>query len=304
MKKLFFFLLILLLIPVATFVFFSKNENRKINLVKNQIIRVKHEDSGIIEEVPLESYVKGVVAGEMPISFNLEALKAQAVAARSYVLKKLEYNKNNEYDIVDTQANQVYYTNNELKDAWKNNYIENMLKIENAVNGTFGEYIDYNGEVADAFFFSTSTGSTENSGEIFVNQLPYLVSVDSSWDSEVSPLYSTYTSFSLEEFYSLLDIPYSNNLDIEIIRTTSTGRMRELKINGHYFTSNDIIDKLNLRSSYFNLEQDGNEIIINVKGYGHGVGMSQYGAEAMANRGYKYDEILKYYYTGVNIKKI
>ena len=304
MKKLFFFLSSLIIIPIVIIYILNKTEERNFNLIKNQIIRVKHDSNGLIEEVPLESYIRGVVAGEMPISFSLEALKAQAVAARSYVLKKVEYNKTLDYDIIDTQVNQVYYTDSELIDAWEDKYDSNMAKISTAVNSTSGEYIDYNGEIADAFFFSTSTGETENSGEIFMNQLPYLVSVDSSWDSEVSPLYSTNKYFSLEEFYNLLDIPYNDDLDIEVIRTTSTGRMRELKINGYYFTSNDITDYLDLRSSYFNIEQVNDSIVVNEKGYGHGVGMSQYGAEAMAKRGYKYDEILKHYYTGVSIKKI
>ena len=304
MKRLFFFSFLIILIPFIIVNVYRKEKARKLIYRNSKIVRVKHEETGEIEEVPLEGYIVGVVAGEMPISFNLEALKAQAVTARSYVLKKMEYNASNDYDVVDSQMNQVYLTDNDLRKAWNDNYDEKINKIKTAVIDTKNEVITYDNNIIEAFFFSTSTGMTENSGEIFETQLPYLVSVDSTWDSEVSPLYDTNTTFTLEEFYSLLGISYSPNLDIVKTKTTSTGRIKEISINGNTFTAKEVINRLNLRSTYFVIKQDGNNVIINIKGYGHGVGMSQYGAEAMANKGYKYDEIIKHYYTGVEIKKI
>lgn len=101
-----------------------------------------------------------------------------------------------------------------------------------------------------------------------------------------------------------MGLSYSDTLDIEKIDTTSTGRVNKIKINGNTFTGGQMIDKLNLRSSFFEITKDGENVVINTKGYGHGVGMSQYGAEGMARAGYTYDQILKYYYTGVEIKKI
>ena len=266
-------------------------------------VRVKHEDTGIIDVVPFEEYVTGVLAGEMPTSFHIEALKAQAVAARSYVMKKMEYNKDSDYDVVDTIMNQVYLSDDYLRSVWKESYNDKINKIKTAVIETKGEYVSYNGDVAEAFFFSTSVGATENSGEIFSKQLPYLVSVSSTWD-EISPLYSTNKTISLKEFYNLLGLSYSDTLDIEKIDITSTGRVNKIKINGNIFTGGQMIDKLNLRSSFFEIIKDGENVVINTKGYGHGVGMSQYGAEGMARAGYTYDQILKYYYTGVEIKKI
>ena len=304
MKKLLFFSLLIVIVPYIVVILFTKNSEIKFIYNQSKIVRVKHESSGEIEEVPLEGYIVGVVAGEMPVSFNIEALKAQAVAARSYVLKKMEYSTSNDYDIVDTIMNQVYLTDDELKNSWGDSYIDKIDKIKTAVIATKGEVITYDDSIIEAFFFSTSTGMTENSGEIFSSQLPYLVSVDSSWDGDVSPLYDTNTTFSLKEFYDLLGLKYNDNIEIVKTKTTSTGRIREIEINGTSFTASEIINKLNLRSTYFDIKQDGNNVIINVKGYGHGVGMSQYGAEAMANKGYSYDQIIKHYYTGVKIQKI
>ncbi len=303
MKKILFFILLIVLVPYIIVTIFIEDNEIKFIFKENMKVRVKHEDTGIIDVVPFEEYVTGVLAGEMPTSFHIEALKAQAVAARSYVMKKMEYNKDRDYDVVDTIMNQVYLSDDYLRSVWKESYNDKINKIKTAVIETKGEYISYNGDVAEAFFFSTSVGATENSGEIFSKQLPYLVSVSSTWD-EISPLYSTNKTISLKEFYNLLGLSYSDTLDIEKIDTTSTGRVNKIKINGNTFTGGQMIDKLNLRSSFFEITKDGENVVINTKGYGHGVGMSQYGAEGMARAGYTYDQILKYYYTGVEIKKI
>lgn len=303
MKKILFFILLIVLVPYIIVTIFIEDNEIKFIFKENMKVRVKHEDTGIIDVVPFEEYVTGVLAGEMPTSFHIEALKAQAVAARSYVMKKMEYNKDRDYDVVDTIMNQVYLSDDYLRSVWKESYNDKINKIKTAVIETKGEYISYNGDVAEAFFFSTSVGATENSGEIFSKQLPYLVSVSSTWD-EISPLYSTNKTISLKEFYNLLGLSYSDTLDIEKIDTTSTGRVNKIKINGNTFTGGQMIDKLNLRSSFFEITKDGENVVINTKGYGHGVGMSQYGAEGMARAGYAYDQILKYYYTGVEIKKI
>ena len=303
MKKILFFILLIVLFPYIIVTIFIEDNEIKFIFKENMKVRVRHEDTGIIDVVPFEEYVTGVLAGEMPTSFHIEALKAQAVAARSYVMKKMEYNKDRDYDVVDTIMNQVYLSDDYLRSVWKESYSDKINKIKTAVIETKGEYISYNGDVAEAFFFSTSVGATENSGEIFSKQLPYLVSVSSTWD-EISPLYSTNKTISLKEFYNLLGLSYSDTLDIEKIDTTSTGRVNKIKINGNTFTGGQMIDKLNLRSSFFEITKDGENVVINTKGYGHGVGMSQYGAEGMARAGYTYDQILKYYYTGVEIKKI
>jgi stage II sporulation protein D len=306
MKKILGLTGIVILIPflvVLIFVKEIKEQNINSNVINNKNVRIQRTN-GSIDTVPFESYIIGVLAGEMPANFELEALKAQALAARSYVLKKMEQNKNNDYDIVDTVMNQVYLDESQMKAKWKDQYEEKLQKITKAVNDTQGEYIAYNGEVIQAFFFSTSSGKTENSEEVFQESLPYLRSVDSTWDSDVSPVFNEIYKFTLEEFYQKLNLPYEEKLQINIVDTTSTGRIKNIEINRQKFKASDLTKLLNLRSTYFNIEQNGNIITIQTKGYGHGVGMSQYGAQAMALKGYNYQEIIKYYYQNVEILKM
>lgn len=300
MKKILFFVVLIVIIPLIIVNLF-KEEEIQFNYTNNLNVRVKRDD-GIIT-VPLEDYVVGVLAGEMPVSFEMEALKAQAVAARSYVLKKMSYNKDLEYDVVDTVMNQVYLDNEYLKKTWGNEYLEKINKLKTAVIETSYQYVDYNGQIADAMFFSTSVGSTENSEEVFSNKVPYLKSVSSTWD-EISPVYELNYQFKLSEFLNKLDLEYSNYIKVEVIESTSTGRIKKIKINDKTFESSTIVTKLNLKSNYFTIKQLGDTINITTKGYGHGVGMSQYGAQGMALDGYSYDEILKHYYQGTTIKKI
>lgn len=305
MKKLIFSTLLIIFIPYLIISFFIKeSEEIQFKYMSNMTIRIKRSQTGVIDVVPIEEYIVGVVSGEVPISFEMEALKAQAVAARSYVLKQLEYNRNNDYDVVDTVMNQVYLDSDQLKNRWGNDYVNNLNKAKMAVLETKGEYLDCNGSVVEALFFSTSTGYTENSGEIFLTQQPYLKSVASLWDADVSPVYNDYFYFSLNEFYNKLGVYYSDSVNVEIVSTTSTGRVKQIKINGRLFSGDEVQYLLGLRSTFFTIIQNGNNITVNTKGYGHGVGMSQYGAQGMALNGYKYDEILKYYYQGVEIKKI
>ena len=301
MKKILLLTCLIILIPFLVVNIFIKDEEIKFIYTNNMKVRVKQEDK--IVNVPFEDYIVGVLAGEMPISFELEALKAQAVAARSYVLKKMEYNLEKEYDVVDTVMNQVYLSDDYLKEAWQENYTDNINKIKQAVLETSGEYLVYDDEVIDAMFFSTSVGFTENSEEVFTSKLPYLRSVSSTWDS-ISPVYEVNYEFSLEEFYQKLDLKYQDNIEIIKVKTTSTGRIKEIKINGVLFQGSEVVDALKLKSNHFTIKQDGNDVYITTKGYGHGVGMSQYGAQAMALKGYNYQDILKYYYQGVELKKI
>jgi len=303
MKKTLFLTLVIIFISYIIVTLFNNNDNYELIYNSSPKIRVMRSDKKIVEEIPIEQYIVGVLAGEMPISFDIEALKAQAVASRSYAKKRMIYNKNKDYDVIDTTTNQVYLDNEELKEAWGKNYEKNYKKIIEAVSATLGEYVTYDGEVIDAFFFSTSTGITENSENVFSESLPYLKSVSSTWDS-ISPVYRVTKTFKLKEFYEKLKIKYSNNLEIKYLSKTKTDKVKKISINNVEFAGGDIVDIFKLKSSYFTLKQEGDKIIITTKGYGHGVGMSQYGAYAMALQGYNYKEILKYYYQGVEIEKI
>lgn len=307
MKKIIIITLLIITLPLFVVLFFTTTTKENLNLKyikNNQFVRVKDEKINQIINVPLEEYVLGVVAGEMPVSFEIEALKAQAVASRSYVLSQILSNKENEYDVVNTTTNQVYLTQEQIKDRFNKNYEKNIKKLQTVVNDTSGEYLEYKGEIVSALFFSTSSGYTENSEEVFSSSKPYLRSVDSSWDKEVSPVFKESNSYSLKEFYQKLNLPYSDILKVEILETTSTGRIKKIKLNNTEFNASEIRSKLNLKSTFFEIKQNDNNIEIETKGFGHGVGMSQYGAQAMALKKYSYDKILKYYYTNVEIKKI
>ena len=271
-------------------------------ILNDYIIKVKQVSRNEIIELNLEEYLIGVLAGEMPISFEDEALKAQAVVARTYALRRVK--DSNQYDVVDTTKNQVYLDDEKLKKTWGSNYEKNMQKIKKAIKETAHECIFYDNKLIDALFFSTSVGMTENSEEIFKNNVPYLRSVSSTWDENVSPVFKENYSFKLSKFYELLNLKYSKDLKIEKISVTSTGRIKEIKINGVKFTGQKIQQLLSLRSNYFTITQAGNLINIETKGYGHGVGMSQYGANGMAKEGYNYKEIIEHYYKDVEIKKI
>ena len=176
-------------------------------------------------------------------------------------------------------------------------------KIKRAVEETAYQYVLYDGQIAETLFFSTSVGYTENSEEIFVSKVPYLRIVKSEWDN-ISPVFGEDNSYSLNIFFERLGLPNKETLEIEVLDTTSTGRIKKISINGTKFSGKEIANKLNLRSTHFNIKEIDGKVKITTKGYGHGVGMSQYGAQGMALEGYTYDEILTHYYTNIEIKKI
>lgn len=303
MRKILAISLITILVPYLIVTFFIKDEQIKIDYVSNIIVRVKRVSKNIISEIPLEDYVIHVVSGEMPITFQEEALKAQAIAARTYVIRKMKINSNNDYDVVDTISDQVYIDDDELKNKWKTKYDEYLNKIKKIVIDTKGLYLTYNDEIIEPLFFSTSSGKTENSEEVFQTALPYLRSVDSSWDN-ISPVFNDLANMSLADFYTKLNLPYNETLNIKIISYNVSGSIKTININNKNFSGKEVRNKLALRSSNFQIEKDNSNVKIKTKGYGHGVGMSQYGAEAMAKNKKNYEEILKYYYSGVEIKKI
>ena len=303
--------LTLIFIAVPSFLILIDYKEEKNYEIKEEIkennnnditIKVKQTNKNKIIEINIEDYVKGVIAGEMPISFELEALKAQAVAARTYALRRI--NKNNSYDVVDTVMNQVYKDNERLKQEWGTNYEKYMDKITTAVKETNGEYVDYNGNYADTLFFSTSVGNTENSEEIFGTKVSYLQSVSSEWDAEVSPVFEEKNIFTRENFCKKLNLTDCSKIYVTVLDETSTGRIKEIIINNKTFTGSDVAYYLGVRSNYFNIYIENNNVVVLTKGFGHGVGMSQYGAEGMATNGYTYREILEHYYQGTTIKNL
>ena len=256
-----------------------------------------------MEILNLEDYLIGVVSAEVPVSFEEEAIKAQAVAARTYALKRMQNNKDNNYDVTDDTSSQVYQTEEELKSKWKDKYEEYRNKIKNAVYNTKGEYLTYNNDIIYAFFFSTSNGKTEDNKDVFGQDLPYLKVVDSSFDEKETSGFVATKTFNLNEFYQKLGMPYNEILNIKNKELTTSGRIKNITINDKLFKGTEVRTKLSLRSTDFNIEQNNKEIKITTKGFGHGVGMSQYGANALAKQNKNYKEILNYYYQGTNLKK-
>lgn len=300
MKKILLFSCVSLLIPILIVNIFFKNNEIKFIYFNQPVVRVM--SNNIVKNVYLEDYVVGVLAGEMPINFEIEAFKAQAVASRTYVLKKILENKNMDYDVLDTVENQVYLDYEYLKNVWDDEYVANINKLKKIVKETEGEYLIYENNIIDALFFSTSSGYTENSEEVFSSKMPYLRSVESKWD-EKSPVFIDTKTFSKKDFCNLLGVPFSNDITINYDKKTSTGRNVLLTINNKQFKASEIVYILKLRSSFFNIKINEN-VTITTKGYGHGVGMSQYGAQGMALEQKNYKEILEYYYKNTKIIKI
>jgi len=258
-----------------------------------------------VEDVDLEEYVVRVVASEMPAEFEVEALKAQALAARTYIVNhKLYTDDSDEYDVTDTVMHQVYKDDYELQKEWGSDYEWKLNKITEAVNATQGEILTHNDAPITPAFFSTSNGYTENSEDYWENELPYLRSVESHWDED-SPKFMDQKTFSVEQLEEALeiDLPYNEAFQIEVTRTESE-RVDQLALNGNEISGREVREKLELQSSDFSIKQRDNHLIFTTKGYGHGIGMSQYGANGMAEEGNSYQEIVEYYYNDIEISTV
>lgn len=303
MKKTILITILIILIPFLVVSVFIREKEIDFNLVSRNTIRVKRNETGKIEVLPFEEYIVGVVAGEMPVSFHIEALKAQAVAARNYAYKKIQSRLNEEYDVIDTTSNQVYKDLNQLKTSWKNKYVENINKVRQAVSETADEYLVYNDEIINLYYFSTSNGTTEDALTVFNVDVPYLKSVDSPWDEKETSGFNSQKVFTLNEFCTLLSIECDNKIEVKNIVRDNSNRITSITINEHIFQGTEIYKLLKIRSTDFEIEQKEDKIYFNTKGYGHGVGMSQYGANGMAKEGYTYDKILTHYYQGTSLKK-
>lgn len=243
----------------------------------------------------LEDYIVGVVSCEMPASFDIEALKAMSVAARTYALYKSERNKT----LKTTTDDQCYIDKSAMKEKWKNNFDKYYNKINNAVKDTKGEYMTYNDKTIIAFYFSISNGKTENVENVFSQKLDYLVSVDSSWDKRNNNNEKD-IKMKVSDFLKKLNISDERINDIKIDRS-NTNRINNIKINNKNYKGTKFRSLLNLKSTDIEIKYDNDYVYIHTVGYGHGVGMSQYGANYMARDGYKYDDILKHYYKGIKI---
>ncbi|MFD2922951.1 stage II sporulation protein D [Halobacillus naozhouensis] len=265
-------------------------------------IHVLRSKTKEVEEVPLETYVSRVVASEMPASFELEALKAQALAARTYITRHLAQGEpiSENADVTDTVQHQVYKNDQELRDLWGENYKENISKINRAVKATAGEIITYKQQPIDAAFFSTSNGYTENSEDYWQAEIPYLKSVKSPWD-KASPKFNDQKIIPVSGLESSLGVDIMPTLSNMELTKTEGGRVDQITIGSETFSGRQIREEFNLQSSDFTMEVKNNHVIFTTQGYGHGVGMSQYGANGMAKAGKTYKEIIHHYYQNTEI---
>lgn len=283
-------------------------------------VRVQLDADGKIERVPLEQYVRGVVAAEMPESFELEALKAQAIAARTYIVRRLAQHDANastaSADISATVADQAYVSLAELAKR-EPSAVE---KLDRAVRETDGLIITYDNQPIEALYFSTSNGYTENAEDYWTQKLPYLRSVASPWDEKLSPRYEDSVRLSVSTFLEKMNLSEQSvpafhilsNLKgtaaknplpaaIRTIAVTQGNRIAKVQVGQDTYTGKQLREKLGLASSDISWTWDQGEIVFTTHGYGHGVGMSQYGAQGMALEGKDAASILTYYYQGVSV---
>lgn len=285
-----------------------------------------------IETLPLEDYVTGVLAAEMPADFELEALKAQAVAARTFIMRRLLAGDVSgvpvpDADVTDTISHQAYVSKATLEQAWERGGRSAALaKLRRAVLETRGVVMTYKGQPITASFFASSGGYTENSEDYWSAEVPYLRSVASPWEKEITPNYKVSYTFSTSELLSKLGVnaaSASSAVDqdtvlktqnlaastgatplMQVLSRTTGQRIKEISIGGVIFTGREVREKLQLRSSQFSWTIHDNSIVITTYGNGHGVGMSQWGANGMAREGGTATQILKHYYSGVSFVQV
>lgn len=278
-------------------------------------IKLYHSKTGEIEELPIDEYLYGVVSSEMPVKYEIEALKAQAVVARTYTIYQITHSngKHGNADICDNYTCcQAWISKEDRFAKWNELEAENnWKKIVNAVNSTQGKVITYNGDVIDAFFHSNSGGITETASNVWGGEnFPYLKSVETigeegyeQYSSEVELSKDELTN-KLKEKHSEIEVNFDDEDSIKILEFTESGRVKTIKLGNVQMAGTELRALLGLKSTNFSFEIRDNSVVFFVKGYGHGVGMSQTGADSMAKEGKKYDEIIKHFYTGVEIENI
>ncbi len=309
MKKLLFFYigltLLLIIIPIASVMLFGgifKEEN-----TDEILVYIKNEDR--VEKMNKEEYIKGVVAAEMPVEFEKEALKAQAVAARTYLEKKFlsgaEDSHKGAVICTDYTCCQAWIAEDARKEAWEaDKRDEYWNKICMAADETAGEILKYNGEIISALFHSTSSGSTEAAEDVWGEHVPYLVSVESKAD-EQSPKFFDEKQMTVLEFQNKFSEKYPDadlsKSIFEDVKRSEAGGIKTACVYGKSVKGTELRTLFELKSTNMELFVNDENVLIKTKGYGHGVGMSQYGAEFMAREGKDYREILTHYYKGAEI---
>lgn len=262
----------------------------------NKLIDFK-ESGQLIEQMKVDSYIFGIVARELPSIFHDEALKAQAVIARTYVMKRLK----NNLPIKNSDKLGVYQDKRYLKDIWGKNYQSYIKKIKQAIKETDGEALMFDGDFIDAYYHLASNGKTEDSSNVLKLAYPYLVSVPSEWDTK-----NEYVSRRIvpnDYLSKLLNVPISKNTHFEILMKSIGHRVKYVKFGDKVFDGFLLSRRLGLDSNDFSVSINDDYTTFTTRGHGHGLGLSEYGAEGMARSGYNYQQILNHYYPNTILTK-
>lgn len=290
-------------------------ESREPIGVKEGEVQVKLQlSNGQVVSMPLEQYITGVVAAEMPASFHVEALKAQAVAARTYTSLRLTRDSKDEkhpdaHLCADSGHCQAWIDTAEMRKRWGRHFRANYNKIAEAVKETKGQVLTCDGELIDPVYHASCGGrGTEDAREVWGHEVPYLKSVRCTFDPphRQEPVV---TRLSLQEIFACLGISEqsvpaaaASGGAVEIRQRTASGRVKSVRVGSQVCGGVDLRKELGLRSTDFEVTSAGKEIVFTTRGYGHAVGMCQYGAEGLANRGAKYNQILAHYYQGTKLE--
>ncbi len=304
---------IMLLLPLSVIgadkgisvVTLSKGQTSLLKAEQKSLFRVFDKEKNTIYEMTTKDYIFGVVAAEMPALFESEALKAQAVAAYTFAYTKSIANKDKEYDIsTDFATDQAFITREAAREKWGEKADVYEQKIDAALEAVSGIIITYKNEPITAVYHAVSSGKTEDAKDIWGGEVPYLKSVSSEWD-KLNEKYSYKTEFTAEELSAKLGMKLTDTSEcFTAFKRTKAGTVKSVTVGGKKLTGEEVRKKLDLRSANFNVEYKEGKFIFTCYGYGHGVGMSQVGADSMAKQGSDYKEILLHYYTDCTLTKI
>jgi len=301
-RKKIFILIVLVVLTVPLITIFKGCFIRKPQVINELYVTLYLHKQNKTIKLKFEEYIIGTVAAEMPASFELEALKAQAVCARTYAIKKMidgiKYPLNSDLSD-DINTCQAYISPVDFKQAHPYNSTKFLNKIKRAVRETRGEIMLYKDQPIDALYHSTCGGRTESAADVWQKDVPYLRSVECKYCTH-SKYYSTVQVFSITDINSRIGDNIINKIDIRVLEKTHSGRIKKLIINNHCMSGEKFRKLFNLPSNWWKYNISNNNLIINSRGYGHGVGMCQYGANGMAKEGKEYKDILVKYYQNID----
>ncbi len=313
LRKTIFVCILVLLLPFAVTLYFNSTKDN-IKTIQTMNFTIYNEENGSKDELSFDRYLLGVIAANMPAGYQPEALKAQAVIARTYALYNmalLHEGASDKKTFTTSELGLSYISLDSLKKFWGNDYQDYFNKIEDALTSTKDQVLVYNDQLILPVFFDTGCGFTRNASEVWGVDVPYLVSIPSKQDV-TSTHYLQIEEYNIKDLIAILNKYYTKVTlsetdffkQIKITSRDSAGYVLKLELNGQSVSGEEFIKVVGLPSSHFYIEEYDKKVRIICNGSGHGIGLSQYGANAMAEEGSLYKEILNYYYTNVKLATI